>query len=555
MRAITYAGFQISDYFKIQKISRSLLPPRQISYLEVPERHGAYFTGSRYGVRKMDVQLTVLAKTPTDYLDTIRFLAFCMDIDQPTELIISDEPDKFYFAILSGDTEMVNSLMRVGSGTISFLCLDPFAYSVDTKTIYPSENMFLFQNNGTTTTFPIFTVNFQNDASFVSFTSPDGVILIGNPSEPDQITLPKTQTMLNDHMGSTLNWVDAGNVLDNGRVDAGSVVSVSEGIQANDYGTGTAGAQQWHGPAIRQDLSQNVKDFEVRARLNFISEDGTSKLDGNRVGRLEIYLFDQNGGKIGKMVMRDSYTQYEFNIPEIYIGNTTFLQSEPKAPAGKKKLQKLYKTYKVKKGDTWASIAKQFHMSDKDLASLNKDRTKDALKVGRILQVYDKTITKWLYPSHVGVYNDFYGEFVLSRVGTKWYAEVSRIDNGKKNKTIKKTYYDTDGIYSSAYLSYIVIHFAQYDTSVPVDVMRVSELKVIQHNTDTIIDVPQIFSSGDELEVNLSDSSVWLNGDLFMQNVDVASTFFTVDEGETQVKVNTDDTQATFSAEFTERYL
>jgi predicted phage tail component-like protein len=557
MRTVTYSGFPLSDYFYIQNINRSVLPPRDVFLLEVPARHGAYFTGARYGVRKIELEVTVVADTPTAYMETLRFLAKCLDIEEPAEIEISDEPTKVQYAILAGDTELVNDLMTVGKGTLTFLCPDPFAYSTDTKTISPVDGLFTFQNDGTTTTFPKFNVNFQSEATFVSFTSPDGIILIGNPNEPDQVVLPKTEYKLNDNMQSTSGWVNAGAVLDAGRLNDGSVI-VKDGmaIGASSYGTGTAGSNTWHGPAIRKDLSELVKDFTVKARMDFYSLDGTTKLDGAQKGRLEIYLFNQSGGKIGKMVMRDSYKNFENNIPEIFIGNTTFLEKESKLPKGKKKKQKVYKTYTVKSGDTWASIAKKHKMSAKELATLNKMRTTDDLKSGKKLQVYDKTVTKTVYPEHVGDYNDFYGEFTLSRVGTKWYAEVSRMDaKSKKSKTISKTFYDTEGKYTAADLSYIVIHFAQWENEPVVQKMNVTDFKVLKHNTTTTIDVPAIFGPGDELEVDLSDSSVYLNGENFMQEVDVASTFFPVYEGTTEVKVNTDDTTATFTAEFTERFL
>lgn len=569
MRSVTYAGMELSKYFYIQRVARSILPPREISLLNVPARHGSYFTGARYGVRKIDIELTVLATTPDQYMQTLRFLAFCLDIEEPSELIISDEADKFHYAILSGETDMTNELMTVGRGTLSFICPDPFAYSLETKTINPVSRKFTFKNEGTTTTFPKFTVNFQNEATFVSFISPDGVILIGNPSEPDQIVLPKTQYMLNDSMKITSGWA-AHSALDEGRLNDGSVVvKDTDGIAAASYGTGTAGSNTWHGPAIRKDLSELVQDFTVKVRLDFSSQDGNSSLDGDQKGRLEIYLFNQSGGKIGKLVMRDSYKNYENNIPEIYIGNSTFLEKESKLPAGKKVKQKLYKTYTVLKGDietgpvpsvaamiTWQTIAKKHKMSATELATLNKMRTTDTLKAGKKLQVYDKTITKTVYPEHVGTYNDFYGEFTLSRVGTKWYAEVSRMDgNQKKKNTIKKTFYDKDGKYTTANLSYIVIHFAQWENEPVVQKMRVTNLQVIKHNLDTVIDVPVLFEAGDELEVDLSDSSVYLNGDPFMQEVDVASNFFPIYEGTTEVKVNTDDATATFVAEFQERFL
>jgi predicted phage tail component-like protein len=553
-RTVTYAGRELSEYFYIQKVNRSILPPREISLLNIPARHGAYFTGARYGVRKIDIELTVLAKTPTQYMETLRALAAGLDVKEPSELVISDEPDKFYYAILSGDTDMTNELMTLGRGTFSFLCPDPFAYSTESKIITPTANMFLFDNQGTTATFPKFTVNFQNEATFVSLTSPDGVILIGNPYEEEQIVLPKTQYKLNDNMQSTSGWVNAGAVLDEGRLNTGSViVKDGVGIGASSYGSGLPTI--WHGPAIRKDLSDLVKDFTVKVRMDFSSQDGNSSLDGDQKGRLEIYLFNQSGGKIGKLVMRDSYKNYEFNIPEIYIGNSTFLQSEPKAPAGHKVTQRKYTTHTVKKGETWASIAKKYKMLPEVLASLNQMRMKDALKVGKRLKVYDGIKQKIVYPEHVGSYNDFYGEFTLSRVGTKWYAEVSRLDDGKKKNTIKKTYYDNEGKFTTANLSYIVIHFSQRGSDPVVQKMQVTDVKVLKHNVDTTIDVPVLFEAGDELEVDLSDSSVYLNGDPFMNEVDVASTFFPISEGKTQVLVSSDDTTATFQAEFTERFL
>jgi predicted phage tail component-like protein len=554
---LSYGGNDAPSFLKIKKVTHSILPPQTVNTLSIPARHGEYYTGRKYGPRVITVDYLIEAPSQEEMYICIDALAWWLDQDGPAPLILDDAPDRLFYAIVKDNTDY-DTLLIYGYGQLTFICPDPFAYSTIEKSIVPDEDgIFTFENEGTAETFPRFKVTFNNSATFVSFTSPDGIILIGNPNEPDKIVLPKTQYVLNDNMRSTSGWVNAGNILDSGRQNTGSVVAEGEGIKASSYGTGTAGAKIWHGPAIRKDLSEIVKDFEVRIRLWFQSADGTSRLDGDQMGRLEIYLFDQNGGKIGKLVMRDSYTHYEFNIPEIFIGNTTFLEKQPAAPGPKKVTQKYYETYTVKSGDTLSEIAQKYHMSYMTLAKLNGIKDPDKIYVGQKLKVATKTTTKEVWPTHVGDYNDFFGEFTLSRVGTKWYAEVSRMDPDtfKKSKTIKKTFYDTEGIYTKAGLSYIVIHFAQYDTNPVVQNMKVTDVKVIKHNTDTVIDIPEIFQAGDELEVDLTDSSVWLNGEPFMQEVDVGSTFFPIYEGETQVKVNTDDPDATFEAYFTERYL
>ncbi|USK72606.1 distal tail protein Dit [Peribacillus asahii] len=364
MRTVSYAGVILTDVFDLKKVYRSILPPRDISIIDVPAKHGAYFTGTRYGTRKIELDVAVRKDTPENFMATIRSLAFALDVDEPSDLVISDEPDKVYYAILSDDTE-IDQIFSRGEGKLTFLCPDPFAYSLTPKSLTPVDGLFTFVNDGTTTTFPIFTVNFGGEASFVSFTSPDGIILIGNPSEPDQIKLPATQNVLNDTMESTSGWVNAGTSFDSGRVNVGSIgVKDVDGIAATNYGTGTG----WHGPAVRKDLSQQIDDFTVKVRMNFKSQDGTSTLDGNQNGRLEIYLFDVNGLKLGKMVMRDSYSAYEFNIPEIYLGNTTFLEKQPSVPKAKKVNQKKYTTYVIKKGDTLSEIAQKYKIKTADLA-------------------------------------------------------------------------------------------------------------------------------------------------------------------------------------------
>ncbi|MGG3561647.1 distal tail protein Dit [Neobacillus rhizosphaerae] len=559
MFTVTFSEHNLTDYFTVESVQRSILPPREVNLLEVPARHGAYFQSSRYGVREIQVKIIVKASTNVDLMNTMRFLAYCLDIDKPTELVFSDEPNRVYYAILSDKTD-IEEILSIGRGTLNFLCPEPFAYSSEIKTIAPDgDGYFLFDNQGTTTTFPKFTTTFAGEATFLSLTSPDGVILIGNPHEAESTKIPAQQTILNDPMRSVQGWVPAGAILDAGRQNVGTIAvrSDGEGIICTDYGAGTKGSGIWHGAGYRKNLSQTVKDFTVKVRLDFSSQDGTSKLDGNQKGRLEIYLFSANGTKIGKLVMRDSYSAYEFNIPEIFIQNTTFLVSEPKAPAGKKISQKEYTYYTLTANHTVEYLAKKFGLSQASLRALNGwSGSKTSVTKGTRIKVGSKTVTKVIYPEHVGSYNDFFGEFTLSRVGTKWYAEVSRMDsNFRKSKTISKTFYDKSGKYTKEELAYIVISFLQYETDPVVQKMSVTDIKVYKHNSITEVDTPAIFQAEDILEIDLASSIVTLNGDPFMTEVDVGSVFFPIYEGQTEVKVSTNDQNASHSADFVERYL
>ncbi|MEZ0117811.1 UNVERIFIED_ORG: putative phage tail component-like protein [Heyndrickxia coagulans] len=550
---ISFAGMDLSRYLVVEKVKRSILPPRSINTLEIPARHGAYFTGAKYGIRKIDVDVSLISNQMGKIVDLARTLAFCLDIDTPSELIISDEPDKMYYAILSDSTDLDELSGDLSRTTLTFICPDPFLYSVESKTITPDGNLFTFENNGTTTTFPTFNTTFHNDASFISYTSPDGLILIGNPPDKTKKNVPKTQTILHDSMNDLSKWVNAGNVLDVGRENTGTAIVEKEGeaIIPSSYGSGNG----YHGVALRQNLPSTVKDFTVKTRISFGAEDGTKNLDGDQNGLLEIYLFDVNGNKIGKMSMKDTYSQYEYNIPEIFVGNKTFLSKTSGIPKPKTTKQKQYTYYTVKKGDTLWDIGRKYKISVKDLKKLNNLKS-DTIYPKQKLKVHEKTTTKTVYPTHIGTYNDFFGEFTLQRIGTTWYAEVSRMNGSfKKSNTIKKTYYDKGKTMPTSDLAYIVIYMAQYGTQKPMKKIGVTDINVTKHNTLTDNDNEMIFKPNDELEVNLSNSSVYLNGELFMQNLDVGSTFFPIYEGTTEVQIDTDDTTAEHSATFTERFL
>jgi predicted phage tail component-like protein len=513
---IDYSGFRLTDYVKVTKVKRDILPPREVMTLDIPARHGQYYSGFKYGMRKIDVDITLIGQSPSQYVDTLRFLAYALDVDTPSELSFSDEPNKVYYAIVSEATDM-DEMVNIGTGTISFLCPEPFAYGISEIQVNPVGKKFTFDNKGTAKTYPKFTATFSQDATNFNLISPDGVIQVGYPSQADKIILPAKTTILNDSMTSLTGWVNAGtSVLDNGNANSGtaSIDATLSGIKASTYGADNNG---WHGVGLRKDFAGNVtiKDFEVQARLWFSSDDGTKALDGVQQGKVEIMGFTSSGTKLFKMQMRDTHSEYEGNTPEIYIGNSTFIERELKV-VPKKVTQKT----KNKKGQT-------------------------------------VNTTKTVYPTHAGTYNDFFGQFVISRKGNKWYAKFVKISQGKE---IKSTLWDdseTDkgGKYPTGDLAYIVIYIAQYKNNPVVRKCAITDLQVIKHNLDTTYDIPKIIQAGQVLEIDCAESSVYIDGNLFMNDLDIGSEFFGIESGKTEVIYASSDNAVSVTATYTERFL
>lgn len=544
---------------KVYDIQRNILGEITENLLNVPARKGAYFNGLQITHRVIQVVVNIVANSHEErlsYLDQIAY--WLLDVNADQEIIFDDEPDKAYYGHIASSTAVSRGLYN-GKATFEFHCSDPYKYSTSDTTISPdSTGLFTFQNNGSAETFPVFTTTFSKNSSFVSYVSPDGVVLIGTPPDLTKPSTPTSTTILNDNMKDIVNWTDAGqSALDPNRIDSGSAIQETDGIGAGSFGTGTVGANQWHGAAIRRNLPSTVQDFTVSVNLKLGSQNTTSSWDGSQLGSIDIYLYDTNSVKIGKLAMYDSTSSYEYNIPRIEFNNGDgLLDVRSTIPTPQKTTQKSYVYHTVVKGDTLSGIAQANKIKLSDLCTMNGISQNATITVGQKLKVLDTTVTKTVYPTTIGNYNDFYGQLSLQRVGTSWFAHVARLDRGLKACYQYKSFYDVTNKYSQAPLAYIVIHFGQLDTYTPCQIMEVTNVAVFQNNTiDPSTHNQTIFQAGDELEVDHTDSSVRLNGNLLMNQLDIGSEFFSIDSGTTEVKVLTDDTGATHSAIFTEKFI
>lgn len=555
MFEVTYSGINLTEYIKVTKVNKSILPNKNITLTSIPNRHGAYYNRSTYEPRIIEIDYIFKGNNSEEYNKLIRDLASNLDANEPSELWFSDEPNLVYYAILQGDTG-IDNIKNIGSGKLTFICPDIYAYSIDEKEVIMENNTFTYNNEGTASVYPVMEFKFSQDASYLNITSPNGEkIIIGSPASVDKKAKKKSNKVHED-MTSTQNWTNAGNVLDGSSVNNGTIASDGNSIYCNNYGE--AIADTWHGAGYRLNMTNELKDFKVETRINFTSADGTSKPDGNQKGKLEIYLFDINGSKIGKMSMRDSYKNFEFNIPEIYVGNKTFLEVQPDAPDGKKVSQKNYKHYVTKKNDKLLTIAKKFKISLATLRKLNglSSTTTEVPKGTRLLVGSKEAITT-VYPEKVGVYNDFFGTLTLQRKNKTWYAEVARLDDNKrKYKITKKVFVDSGSKKPTGDLAYIVIAFLQYGNQPVVRKMKVTDLLITKYdsvNTETENDM--IFEKDDLVTVDCNTSSVYRNEELIMEEVNINTDFFSIPVGLSEVTVQSDDNALEATSSFNEKLI
>lgn len=500
---LSYGGVQPPSFFRVQKVTFSALPPSNVKTLDIPARDGTYYQGKTYGPRTITVDFFIETPNPDSVMYYAEELARWLDQDGPAPLIFTDKPDRTYYAIVKDNTD-IEQAVEVGSGSIQFFCPDPVAYGQEkTVSITPNTATSLI-NNGTAKAFPRFDITFNKSSSFLSVVSPDGIVLLGNPSTPEKETIPKTENVLVDHMSDTSVWV-AGAAIEGDTVQ-GSFSSDGYKFYVSNFGDTVS--KKWYGPALRRDLPEEVQDFYVELQFRL----SCGKV--NEMGKIELYLYDINGGCIGKLTFQDNTSGVNHAEPILRAGTPdgkTLLQTHDKAPKPKIVYQK----------------------------------------------VNGKTVKKTVLPQNVGIYNDFTGYFYISRKGVNWEAQIGRIDNGKRNTRMTGKYTDTRGLLPLNRLAYVVIHMAKFDLNpTPSKAFFIEELIVQKLNNGGTVYNEDIFQPGDNVTVDMSDCSVVINGNPTFEYLDPASDFFGIDGGiETEVQVQSEDDTATITATYQERWL
>lgn len=141
----TFNGIDSSTYLIVNKVKHSVLPPLEPRLRTAPRRAGAYDFGVDVGTREIEVDVTVIGTDGADLRGKVRDIAEWLYQEDLCPLVFSDEPDKTYYARLSGDSDL-EQIRSFGKGTLAFLCPDPFALgSPSTQTIekgYPANPTF-----------------------------------------------------------------------------------------------------------------------------------------------------------------------------------------------------------------------------------------------------------------------------------------------------------------------------------------------------------------------------------------------------------------------------
>lgn len=346
---MNFNNYTVSQLFTITELNIDVLPSVSISSKNVPSRHGTIFQGAQIGERTIEVGIMLKQDyehqyntdgTPRSsvFQNYVRSIVYYLQTDEPKKLIFSDEPDRYYWAICTGIT--IDRLLKIGQGTITFTCNDPYMYATEEKVFFRDVDTmkWLVDNTGTAEAFPKVRVEFESNATYLGVVTPESVIQIGNIANEETGT--NTTKAYKDHIRSISNWYYGSQAtmsrdcqfdpevtcLGTGEVMRPSLKQYEE----NDKPESPYG---WKGTQMMTDLPSDVHSKYFKARLQFNFNSGADGVrDPAQCGALQIHLLDANNNQIACVGMNDHDSVVELTNPYMKLGYDDVWKEFPALP-------------------------------------------------------------------------------------------------------------------------------------------------------------------------------------------------------------------------------
>lgn len=270
-------------------------------------RNGAYYQRKRYPERYITVGFLLEAEDSETFRESFNRLNELLDVEEK-RLIFNDEPDKFFIGTPQGIGEIPTGRNHV-TAEITFVCSDPFKYSVEEKEITAGVNAVTqVMYEGTFPSFPTVESSYDEDTVWISYNLNNAEIVLGDSAVGESGgTTEKLVSVSSDDAnplsGVTINGANTVGQ-DSFYAQSGSLRKYTglHGdhtlISPNNWGTGT----NWHGPSMTFDLGENCKNFKFKVNIWMHMTD--NKVD--EIGTMKILCSDASGNNLCGSILRKS---------------------------------------------------------------------------------------------------------------------------------------------------------------------------------------------------------------------------------------------------------
>lgn len=483
----TYAGTHSLDMpVVINRITRPFSMNSSEITQEVNGKNGNVWLGNHNSSISFTIDITVTGDSRTERISNTRTVAnwlFQTGDYEEKEIIFDEEPDKAYYGHFVG-SPMVADSADWGTTSLTFTCSDPYAYKEQVDTPEYIETPIVLPVVSQVPTKPIINVKVNDDITSLAITNSNNkYIYLGNSVDMD-----KGQTVSNpypivfhDSMTDLDTWEsNSGAGYITGSV-SGSYRADTNSFSVSSYGTGTG----WHGASLKKmnDLGQQVQDFKVDAWVSLKSVNPLSR------GLVKIYLLDNSGNSFGYVSLKDNsgdpYAVFQSRAGTDTSGHDVCYAS----------------------GSTWAVPVQ---------TSFEK----------RVNGQW-RWFTEWVNSDHsMNTFNDFYGVIEVKRVGNVWTATIIGMSSNHMEQYRQSyTWVDSNNQYTSK-LGGIAIYSAAYGSEPSMSVNSIADVTAYQVGDTGNNVIPVIASAGDEIMIDCETHKILKNGQLFMNELLIGSTFF-----------------------------
>uniref|UniRef100_UPI001873D9FC distal tail protein Dit n=1 Tax=Caenibacillus caldisaponilyticus TaxID=1674942 RepID=UPI001873D9FC len=313
----------------VNDIRRAVVPEITENVQNIPGMVGELFLGNSYGKLIFEIDVTLKANDARDRAEKLHDLAnlFMTFGDGEWPMIFSNDAEYTYY----GHFTNISMPQKILEGhpwvtfTLTFACSDPKGYG-EYESYDITENPILITPNGTAECYPIFTCIPKKDITKIAITDEEGnYVFIGADVDPDTGDEPVDlePLVLHDPCNTLATWTEVtkDNItfdLENG-IPSGHMRSTTDSIKValdsngvSDFGPAT-NDKKWHGPVRMQWLPGAYSDFRLLVRMyNY-------QYYPRAHGKCEVYLLDENGERMGKIMLKDASNSKEV-AAQIQIG-------------------------------------------------------------------------------------------------------------------------------------------------------------------------------------------------------------------------------------------
>lgn len=346
-----YAGFNSRTDLElyVPQLDKPIAPTITSESQNIPGKYGEIFLGTNYGARVFQIPVVLMAQTADDYERIIANLTNVLvdpdDVETEYPLVFGTNPNTEYY----GHWSQIPTPTYISQGvfdaqtTLEFTCSDPRGY-------LPQQEMQITEARqnvnalGNATSSPIISVKAKKDLYHIGYidTLSGKYTAIGWNVDKDVynadtgLKLHDREPVAQDDPCADLSqWVTDPSVtgtvaIENGERDGKLTASNHDSLQVayetKDFKTGEDLIDQknkkpkkdpdqghfkrqygnpkkhknWYGPlAVHTDVPNPTNDWRVRVRFHH------DKNYYRAMGKIELYLLDDNGERRGKIMIKD----------------------------------------------------------------------------------------------------------------------------------------------------------------------------------------------------------------------------------------------------------